>query len=123
MSDRRRALGQKGEQIAEAFLEQKGYRILERNVRTRRGEIDLIAVEGQSLVFVEVRTRTGTSFGTAAESVTIRKQKKLRELAMAYLQTIPEYVPSFRFDVIAIQCPSRGEPTQDANICHIEHAF
>lgn len=123
MSDRRRALGQKGEQLAASFLQQKGYQIRERNVRTRRGEIDLVAIDGKSLVFVEVRTRTGQTFGTAAESVTWRKRQKLRELAIAYLQTLAQPVPAFRFDVIAIHCPTQGDFQQEPFIQHIEHAF
>ncbi|NNV04017.1 YraN family protein [Brevibacillus sp. MCWH] len=119
MSHRRRALGQRGEQIAALFLQQKGYRVIERNVRTRQGEIDLIAWDGDILVFVEVRTRTSTAYGTAAESVTWRKQRKLRELALAYLQHYEKSVPRFRFDVVAICC----RPDQSPEIEHITHAF
>lgn len=119
MSRGRRALGQRGEQMAELFLQQKGYLVLERNVRTRQGEIDLIARDGDVLVFVEVRTRTGTAYGTAAESVTWRKQRKLRELALAYLQNRAKPVPRFRFDVVAICC----RPDQSPEIEHIVHAF
>ncbi|MGG1661449.1 YraN family protein [Brevibacillus sp. NRS-1366] len=123
MKDRRRILGQKGEEMAEAFLEQKGYRIVERNARTKRGEIDIIAMDGTSLVFVEVRTRSSHTFGTAAESITWRKRQKLRELAMEYLQTTTGYVPSFRFDVIAIECSNQGALKEQLQIQHIEQAF
>lgn len=123
MSDRRRALGQRGEEMAESFLRQIGYDIRERNVRSRRGEIDLIAVDGNTLVFVEVRTRASQSFGTAAESVTWRKRRKLRELAIAYLQNAAHPVPAFRFDVIAIYCPAGWESGREASIEHIKHAF
>jgi len=124
MSERRRALGQQGELLAETFLRQKGYEIIGRNVRTRRGEIDLIAADKDSLVFVEVRTRSSLAFGTAAESITWRKRQKLRELAMDYLQSLPHYVPSFRFDVIAIHVPaSSSAACRQASIEHIEHAF
>ena len=102
MTDQRRVLGQAGEQMAGEFLEQKGYQIIRRNVRTRRGEIDLIAMDDSTLVFVEVRTRTSHSFGTALESVTWRKRQKLRELATEYLQSVEGFVPSFRFDVVAV---------------------
>lgn len=123
MTDQRRALGQKGEQMAEDFLEQKGYEIISRNVRTRRGEIDLIAMDGSTLVFVEVRTRASHAFGTALESVTWRKRQKLRELAMEYLQSREGYVPSFRFDVIAVEYTDRGTDEESFRIQHVEHAF
>ncbi|WP_411501750.1 YraN family protein [Brevibacillus centrosporus] len=123
MSQQRRALGQAGEQAAEIFLRQKGYKILGRNVRTRRGEIDLIASIGETLVFVEVRTRSSGRHGTAAESITWRKQQKLRELAMDYLQSSTGFVPAFRFDVIAIQGQGMSGIDMEASIEHIEHAF
>jgi putative endonuclease len=120
MSRERKALGQRGERLAESFLRSKGYVVIDRNVRLRHGEIDLIALDGTNLVFVEVRTRSGTSYGTPAESVTWRKQKKLRELALAYLQTCVRPVRTFRFDVIAIVFPAgSGRP----HIDHIIHAF
>lgn len=123
MSERRRALGQRGEEMAENLLRQKGYEILGRNIRTRRGEIDLIVRDGDSLVFVEVRTRTTQAYGSAAESVTWRKKQKLRELAMDYLQNSLTFVPDFRFDVVAIQCPVRMETGDEISIEHIKHAF
>jgi putative endonuclease len=120
MSDGRKALGQKGERLAESFLHSRGYLVIDRNVRTRHGEIDLIAFDRSTLVFVEVRTRSSSSYGTPAESVTWRKQKKLRELALAYLQTTQQPVRQFRFDVIAIVYPpGTGQP----HIDHILHAF
>ncbi|MED4750092.1 YraN family protein [Brevibacillus choshinensis] len=123
MSERRRALGQKGEEMAETFLNQNGYEILGRNIRTRRGEIDLIARDGDTLVFVEVRTRTSQAYGSAAESVTWRKRQKLRELAMDYLQNSLTFIPAFRFDVVAIHCPVRSEAREEITIEHFKHAF
>jgi len=123
VTNQRRALGQKGEQMAEEFLEQKGYEIISRNARTRRGEIDLIAMDGSTLVFVEVRTRASYAFGTALESVTWRKKQKLRELAMEYLQSQEGFVPSFRFDVIAVEYTDRGKSEAGFHIQHVEHAF
>ncbi|MGF9821455.1 YraN family protein [Brevibacillus agri] len=109
MSNRRRLLGQKGEQLAKRYLLQKGYEIVAQNIRTRQGEIDLIAQDGETLVFVEVRTRSSLACGTAAESVTWRKRQKLRELAVAYLQAQSRHVPSIRFDVVAIFHPASAE--------------
>lgn len=123
MKNRRQLLGQEGEALARELLEQKGYRIVERNARTRRGEIDLIAMDGTVLVFVEVRTRSSHTFGTALESITWRKRQKLRELAMEYLQTTGGFVPAFRFDVIAIDCSNQGALKEQPQIQHIEQAF
>lgn len=75
MNDARRELGHRGERMAEAYLQQKGLRIVERNYRTARGEIDLVAWDGDVLVFVEVRTRSGLRYGSALESITWQKQK------------------------------------------------
>lgn len=123
MSSRRRAVGQKGEQVAALYLQRLGYEILERNLRTRQGEIDLIALDQQVLVFVEVRTRTTAAFGSPAESVDWRKQKKLRELALAYLQRQARRIPAFRFDVIAITCPTISADEDQLKIEHVKHAF
>ncbi|MED3497035.1 YraN family protein [Brevibacillus agri] len=119
MSNRRRLLGQKGEQLAKRYLLQKGYEIVAQNIRTRQGEIDLIAQDGETLVFVEVRTRSSFACGTAAESVTWRKRQKLRELAVAYLQAQSRHVPSIRFDVVAIFQPASADGEQAAPM--IEH--
>lgn len=123
MSDSRAALGQRGERMAEAYLLQSGYEIVGRNVRTRRGEIDLVAIDGKELVFVEVRTRSGQIFGTAAESVTWRKRQKLRELAIEYLQNGSRHIPSFRFDVIAIHCSRGDKSITECSLDHIKYAF
>ncbi|MFY0542819.1 YraN family protein [Brevibacillus sp. H7] len=120
MSLRRKQLGQKGESVAERFLQSKGYQTVARNVRSRHGEIDLIAMDGDTLVFVEVRTRSGFAYGTPTESVTWRKRRKLQELALAYLQNCSQPVKHFRFDVIGIvYVPAALQPRID----HIIHAF
>ncbi|TQR36450.1 YraN family protein [Brevibacillus brevis] len=125
MSDRRRLLGQRGEQLAEGYLVNKGFRIVERNVRTKRGEMDLIALDGKCLVFIEVRTRSSQSFGTAGESITWKKKQKLRELAIEYLQKSAQPIPTFRFDVIAIYigASTQGEDFMKPVIEHYESAF
>ncbi|TKI54913.1 YraN family protein [Brevibacillus antibioticus] len=125
MSDRRRLLGQRGEQLAEGYLVNKGFRIVDRNVRTKRGEMDLIALDGNCLVFIEVRTRSSQFFGTAGESITWKKKQKLRELAIEYLQKTSQPIPAFRFDVVAIYT---GTSTQGGDymkpvIEHYESAF
>ena len=84
--DPRHALGKLGEQLAADYLRRQGYRIHETNFRCRFGELDIVASEGDVLAFVEVRTRCGDSYGSAQESVTPRKQRKLVQVAEAYLQ-------------------------------------
>ncbi|MDP3724741.1 MAG: YraN family protein [bacterium] len=94
-------LGQKGEEIAWRFLENKGYRLLERNVRSKVGELDLVCRDNNWLVFVEVKTRTSTEFGRPEESVTPSKLAKLIRAAERYLLQIKES-PSWRIDVVAV---------------------
>ena len=95
--------GADGEAIAARFLRRSGFRILARNVRTRGGEIDIVAETGHTLCFVEVRARTRDAFGTPSETVTQAKQKRLIRAASAYLQSIPRGNERFcRFDVVAV---------------------
>src|SRR5438132_14330165 len=81
----RSVLGEEGERAAARFLEARGYRILERNYRTRRGEIDLIAEDGRILVFVEVKVRLDDRFGGPAAAITRAKQARIARLAQQYL--------------------------------------
>lgn len=109
MTRRRQALGREGEAEAARYLEARGYRIVARNVRAARVEIDLVAIDAHRLVFVEVKTRRAggsAGFGShaaAAEAVDGRKQSRLRRGAMAWLDTAPELrraTRGIRFDVI-----------------------
>ncbi|MDN5346640.1 MAG: putative endonuclease [Clostridia bacterium] len=102
-------IGRLGEEAAANYLKAMGYRILERNFRCRLGEIDLIALEKDELVFVEVRTRTSLSLGLPQESVRHWKRHKLRELASFYLKKFPDKTPPCRFDVVAVQVTKKGE--------------
>ena len=99
----KRKTGQEQEVKAACFLKTQGYQILERNYRCKKGEIDLIAREGQYLVFVEVKYRKNARNGYPEEAVDTRKQKKIRETAAYYVykNRIPEYTP-MRFDVVAV---------------------
>ena len=115
MSRRRLDLGEFGERVAAAHLEAKGYRIRERNFRSREGEIDIIAEHGGVLVFVEVRTRRGASRGTAAESVTARKAAHLVAAAQAYAQARADCPAEQRIDVIAV------ELAPDGRLLSLEH--
>ncbi len=107
----RKNLGDSGERVAALFLEQRGYKILDRNwrSRTRAGEIDLIAEDADGLAFVEVRTRRGDAAGSPEESITPRKRARLIALAQEFLQTHPEYaVRAWRIDLVAIQLERAG---------------
>lgn len=105
----RQGLGYTGERLAAEQLVREGYSILERNFRCRYGEIDLIAEDGQDLVFVEVKTRRGVAYGRPEEAVTLQKQRKLMQVANHYLslQTQPER--SWRIDVVAVQMSASGK--------------
>jgi putative endonuclease len=100
--DGRKALGRSGEKMAELFLQKQGYRILERNYQTPYGEIDLIAREARELVFIEVRTRRGTDFGTPIESLTRDKISHWGKSASAYLQKAGEFDQTIRFDFVGV---------------------
>ncbi len=106
--DERRATGRRGEAIAAEYLTRLGYQIVQTNVRTRYGELDIIAREGEVLAFVEVRTRRGSALGSPEESITPRKRRRLTELAEAYLQTLPEPLPPCRIDVVAVDLGPGG---------------
>jgi len=119
--DRRTAVGRAGEAAAEAFLLEAGYVFRARNWRCRAGEIDLIVLDGDALVFVEVRSRSNpTRFGTALEAVTPRKCRQVRELAAVYLKQAAAPFASVRFDVVAVTFRADGGV---AEIKHVPGAF
>jgi putative endonuclease len=95
--------GKLGEQIARSELKKKGYRIIETNYRCRQGEIDIVAHQGNSLVFIEVRTRTGKAFGSPEESVTAMKKRHLAATAMEYLSSHHGLPENWRIDFVAVQ--------------------
>jgi len=97
--------GEQAEALAAGFAESRGLRILERNYRCRHGELDLIARDGDTLVFIEVRRRTGDRFGGAAASIDAAKRAKLLKTARHYLSGLPD-MPPCRFDAILLA----GEP-------------
>lgn len=94
--------------MAVAQLEERGYIVRERNWHCPAGEIDIVAEDGDCLVFVEVRTRRGCEYGTPEESVTPVKQAKLMEVAQTYLQEHP-WDGDWRIDVVAVEMSSRGK--------------
>lgn len=111
-------LGNWGESVATNFLEEKGFRILAANWRHRRAEVDLIAMDGEVLVFVEVKTRSSDYFGPPEVFVTPQKEKLLVRAAHAYMEQI-DHDWEIRFDVVSILVRDR----QDYEIRHLPDAF
>ncbi|MGA8943534.1 MAG: YraN family protein [Thermoactinomyces sp.] len=120
MGDTRKQVGRQGEELAARYLTDNGYEIIDRNWTSRQGELDIIALKDGQLVFVEVRTTQSSRYGYGLESVGYRKQQKLRQLALQYLQENPAYYGSFRFDVISVLWDRQGLKNE---VQHIEGAF
>ena len=108
MSNRSQDLGKTGEVLARRRLEAMGYRILEANYRARGGEIDLVAEKGGSLVFVEVRARTGDAMGSPEESLTAQKRSHLIAAAQEYLQANQAEEREWRIDLVAVEVGKSG---------------
>ena len=94
-------LGQKGERLAVGYLKKKGYSIIQKNFRTPLGEIDIIAKDKETLVFIEVKTRESLQYGQPFESVTGLKRRKIANVALLYLKKLDK-IPDCRFDIISI---------------------
>ena len=111
-------LGARGESAAQQYLRQRGYRILLTNYRCRFGEVDLIARDGETLVFVEVKTRAQSQYGSPFEAVDARKQRTIQQVAAHYVQTRQVAACAIRFDVVGVHWrDGRGH-------CElIQHAF
>jgi putative endonuclease len=117
----RRALGDSGERLAGRILRDAGYVLLERQWRVRGGEIDLIALDGEVLVFCEVKTRRGAARGTAEEAVDAAKANRLLDLGAQYVEEHPEHAERFwRVDLIAITLDARGRVER---VTHLENAY
>ena len=119
LPDHRAALGSYGERVAVRALTEAGLQVLDRNWRCRDGELDVVAREGDALVFCEVKTRRGTGFGHPAEAVTSAKRRRLRRLARAWLASHDQHAPDLRFDVVAVHVPVAGP----AQVTHLRNAF
>ena len=121
MSDSRQLLGRFGEELAIKHIKQAGLTILECNYRCPIGEMDIIARDGKTIIFVEVRTRLSGKQGWGEESITAKKRARLYRIATHYLksQYYSEW-PSIRFDLIAIRTPEKKEGAASINwICGI----
>jgi putative endonuclease len=117
-SDPRRQLGNTGEDAAAAWYRARGFEVLARNWRVREGEIDLVVRRASTIVFCEVKTRSSDRFGVPAEAVTPAKQRRLRTLAMLWLEAHPGTRGELRFDVASVT-PSGEQPSVEI----VEHAF
>lgn len=113
------AVGQYGERVAARYLEAGGLRVVDRNWRCRAGEIDIVAEEGATLVFCEVKTRRGLDYGSPAEAVTRAKQERLRVLAMQWLTAHRRPYCPVRFDVVSVVVGRTGA----AAVEHVREAF
>ncbi|ERJ92864.1 TIGR00252 family protein [Selenomonas sp. oral taxon 892 str. F0426] len=115
---RNKILGDQGESYAAQYLLRKGYRILTRNYRTKVGEIDIIADDHGTLVFIEVKTRSSLRYGTPAEAVHYRKQQKIIQTAYWYLRMNHMENSFCRFDILEIYAAG-----SDWSVYHIKNAF
>jgi putative endonuclease len=104
-------LGQQGEQLAADFLTRAELEILERNWRCDLGEIDIVALDGRTLVICEVKTRSGVGFGTPLEAITRQKAARLRRLAVAWVRAHGLFFAEIRIDVIGVLRAASGEFT------------
>jgi putative endonuclease len=119
MSQSTKKTGGAGEDLAAAVLVKKGYRIIERNYRYGKGEIDIIAKDGDVLVFIEVKARKNLEYGPPELAITKGKQQQIKKIASAYLYEKEIKETDCRIDVIAIQFM----PKQKPRINHIKNAF
>jgi putative endonuclease len=117
MSDRNQKVGAWGESVTTKFLEERGYSVLARNVRTPYGEIDIVAGKDGFTIFVEVKTRTSSSLGPPEISVTPRKQEHMRASAEHYAQE--HEIDFWQIDVIAVE----GRPGERPEFTHFENAI
>jgi putative endonuclease len=106
---KRRDTGILGERLAQDFLKKRGYRILETNYRCPQGEIDIITKHKESLVFIEVRTKSSLKFGSPEESITQTKKAKIKTAAAQYQQTHRNLPQLWRIDMVAVELDQKGK--------------
>ena len=104
-----REIGRKGEDAAVRYIERKGYKIVERNFTCRLGEMDIIALDGKTLCFIEVKTVSGKTYGPPEIAVNISKQQKLSKVALTFLNQNRLHDTRARFDVIGVTLSPKGE--------------
>ncbi len=106
---KRRDTGIQGEKLAKDFLKKQGYHIIETNYRCPEGEIDIVAKHKDSLIFIEVRTKTSLEFGSPEESITPTKRERMRATASRYRQTHNDLPLLWRIDVVAVELNQEGK--------------
>jgi len=120
MSTNKISLGKKGEELALSYLKSKKFKIIEKNLRNRFGEIDIICEHQNSIIFIEVKTRRSNKYGCPEEAITINKQRKIIMNALSYLTRYHLGKKNSRFDVLVV---SISDNCTIKNIKHIENAF
>ena len=123
MTTKYQQFGEKGESIAVNCLKKQGYRIIELNYRTKLGEIDIIAKQGKTLVFIEVKARKSSRFGRPELAVTPKKQRKISMVALYYLKSTKQNNAKARFDVVAINLVNSAKAKEGPSIKIIKNAF
>ena len=119
MTTQRRAVGAYGERVAARHLQDQGFVVLSRNWRCADGELDLVLRDGEEIVFCEVKTRRGDTFGSPAEAVDHRKVRRLRHLAVCWMTATGVRAHAIRFDVVEVLPQRRGA----SRVAHIRAAF
>jgi putative endonuclease len=119
MAGYNKRIGDWGESMAVSYLETNQYQIIGRNVRTRNGEIDIVAKKDNLVVFVEVKTRTSSEYGFPEQAVTPRKQARMLAVAESFIAQAPAAIESWQFDVISIE----GKPGATPVITHFENVI
>jgi putative endonuclease len=115
-----KSLGDRGEEAAARYLKRQGYRIVERGHDSRLGELDIIAVDGRTVVFVEVKTRASSDAGRPADAIDANKQRRMTQSALAYLKSKRLLENAARFDVVAV---TWSADAKRPDIEHFQNAF
>ena len=118
MSAARQAFGELGERIAERWLRQRGWRVVQRRFRSGRRYIDLVVEREGTVAFVEVKARRGAEFGGPVQAVNWRKQKELQRSAMVWIDRHGRSMEIYRFDVVGVLLNGA-----EVRVCHVENAF
>jgi putative endonuclease len=109
LGDFQKKLGRRGEDLVEKYLKSKGYAVLERNFHCRFGEIDIVARDGNEIVFIEVKTRRGANFGHPEEAIDPRKQKRIIRTPHHYMSELGDQYDDFRIDAAFVCVDPRGD--------------
>lgn len=117
------SIGNLGEEAAVKAIKKQGYKVIERNYRTKMGEIDIIARDGEYTCFIEVRLRKNNDFGSPADTIDINKQRKIIRTAQYYAVTKKIYDTSMRFDAVLINADAKGGKLTNIKTEIIKNAF